>query len=449
MSNHQSVDQLMKAAAAISGSLNLKKVVYHALQQLRLLFPECIPLIFLNSSSSAALKLFHIKNNQLSTINNASLGIEDWVFTTGEPIILSSQSIPSFLSESRVPDTSCEVHSITVPLFADQHRIGVIQLFRAANHPSFSDSELSMMDQLVSLLTNALLNAKKFERQEVFNKELEKEIKSTTEQLRLANQGLREADTARSESISMVAHELRTPITSISGFTKLFIDGRLGDLTSEQAEFCEIIKKNTAYIERMIKDLLIMTKLELNKMELRLENYHCQTIIDEILISLKGSNTRDIDRLVIGKIDPNAVIHADKLRIIQVLTNLIVNALKYSPKECSVHVQCIIINDKIKFIISDKGPALTDEQQEKVFDKFYRVNRQEKKSGSGLGLAICKIIIDKHHGQIGITKNEFGGNSFYFILNQSAVPADLPDQAPGHSKKHDVENSRQASSQTH
>lgn len=428
--------KLFDLSQSLHQSLRVKKVIYHGLVALNEFFEQAQAFLYLTTPNSD-LKTFtldeHCRLLQKAS-QNPPAAMAQWVITTGEHAILNARAA------SWEPKADQRLnHYMTLPLLVEGRPIGAVQLSHPAGAPAFTAEALSLLEKLGSMLASALANAKAFERQETFNRELEKEIKSTTDQLRKANDELREAELARSESISMVAHELRTPITSIAGFAALFMKGKLGPLTNDQMEFCTIIKKNSSYIERMINDLLVLTKLELDKLELKFEPVSCANLIMEALAAIKGSEPEHLHRVHLDHIQKGLMVKGDRLRLLQVLANMISNALKYAPDQTPVYVGCFSENGKVIFSIDDLGTPLTDDQRSKVFEKFYRIKSSAKKTGSGLGLAICQNIMAKHHGRVWTTANRHGGNSFLFSLDQLDVKA-LTYQAPSYSEEHHIED---------
>ncbi len=430
--------KLLDLAQSLHQSLRVKKVIYHGLLALKDLYRQAQVFLYL-TAPAADLKSFTLDAQdhllQKSSPDTAS-GLAQWVITTGERTILNAQTqaAPSHQVEEQEKG-----HFMTLPLLVEGRPIGAIQLSLDAETPVFTGEDLTLLEKISTMLASALANAKAFERQETFNQELEKEIRSTTDQLRKANDELREAELARSESISMVAHELRTPITSIGGFATLFMKGKLGPLTDDQLEFSTIIKKNSSYIERMINDLLVLTKLELDKLDLKFEPVSCANLITEALASIKGSEPGQLDRVQLEQIQKALMVKADKLRLLQVLSNLISNALKYAPDQTPVYINCYSKGEKVIFSIDDLGTPLTEDQRNRVFEKFYRIKSTSKKTGSGLGLAICQKIIAKHQGHLWTTVNQRGGNSFLFSLDRFDLKI-LAHQTPGHGEENHIED---------
>ncbi len=261
-------------------------------------------------------------------------------------------------------------------------------------------------------------------------REVVRDLEETNKKLIEVNRELIEINNKKSDFVAKVSHELRTPLTSIKGSmdyisTRLKaiiespvsddIDMRLQQLT-DLFTFFEIIKKNAERLIRLVNDILEIERLEQGKAELHFSEMDISILIDEViaafhLIALQKRIT--IKREIVSKI-----IMADEDRIRQVLTNLLSNAIKFSPDGSEVTIKAFTTEDCIMAIVKDNGPGIPREEQEKIFDKFYKKSNRE---GTGLGLAISKGIIEAHGGIIGVISDGAHGSSFYFKLPVAGI----------------------------
>lgn len=256
---------------------------------------------------------------------------------------------------------------------------------------------------------------------------LERRIQVLTGRLRLARENLKKSEISRAESISMVAHELRTPMTSIAGFSKLLLNEKKnGSLNEVQREFCTIIQRNTHQLERLISDLLDLTRLELGRLEMHPSDISFHSLAKEAVVALQGATPAEKQRIRLFLPSQELFVHGDHLRLLQVATNLLSNALKYSPPESLVRVSCQATEEHVTFCVEDHGQPLSSEQQLMVFEKFYRIKSvsHRKISGTGLGLAICRTIVFNHHGKLWTEHSPQGGNQFCFSLPRVFGPGD-------------------------
>lgn len=385
------------------------------------------------SPSRHPLKSFRISRNQC---------IAGLVFNTGKPkLTRESRPVqdsvkkqvslpgPDSGNSGNLPPVSLNAgNTLTVPLKNKSNITGVLQ---AANQPpsrAFNHQDLNQLKILAVHAAAALENAQKYEAQHRSSLQLQRQIKTSTWQLRKANEDLRRIDLLKSENLSMAAHELRLPITVISGFSKLLIQEQPGPLNKEQAEFCALIKKNTVYIERLIVDMLDLTKLEMGNLEMHFEALSLHDLITEAVLSIEGGLSVGRKRIRVDIPASDITVQGDRLRLLQVTANLLSNAFKYSPPDSTILVSYDY--NKIHAVISveDMGPPLTAEQFSRIFDKFHRINNPASKNipGSGLGLAICKSIIDSHNGKIWAGKGSQGGNVFRFRLPRDSGPSVPP-----------------------
>ncbi|MCK5219112.1 GAF domain-containing sensor histidine kinase [bacterium] len=379
------------------------------------------------------LKSFRISRNQC---------IAGLVFNTGKPKLTGENGhMPNGLKkhvsfpvpDSENPNTPPPVslnagNTLTVPLKNKSKITGVLQVANQPSSRAFNHQDLNQLKILAVHAAAALENAQKYEAQHSSNLQLQHQVKISTYQLRKANEELRQIDLLKSESLSMAAHELRLPVTVISGFSKLLIQEKPGPLNKEQSEFCGIIKKNTVYIERLIVDMLDLTKLEMGKLEMHFEAISLHDLIKEAVLSIEGGLSVGHKRIHMNIPAPDITIQGDRLRLLQVTTNLLSNAFKYSPPESHILISYDFNKTHATISVEDMGPPLTAEQLSKIFDKFYRINNASRKKipGSGLGLAICKSIINNHNGKIWADRGPQGGNVFRFRLHRDSGPTVPP-----------------------
>jgi len=232
------------------------------------------------------------------------------------------------------------------------------------------------------------------------------------------------AERRKQEFLSMVSHELRTPLTSIMGFIELALlcSDLLPRPLSQEAEKLlgkmeTGLKQALGQVEietRLVEDLLEVSRLERLKFELSLQR-------ENLVNQQQTARTRQIELVL----PPDEVVSVlvDAGRIGQVLTNYLINALKYAPVEQPI-VVCLEVDASIvRVSVRDRGPGLTPEQQQRVWERFYQaaaLGRQGPGGGLGLGLAIAKVIVEQHHGQVGVESAPGHGATFWFTLPLAA-----------------------------
>ncbi len=238
----------------------------------------------------------------------------------------------------------------------------------------------------------------------------------------------KEAERRKQEFLSMVNHELRTPLTTILGTIELAllqIEQLSRSLAPETEGLVNQIKSllnlasGQVEIEaRMVEDLLDVSRLEMLKFEMVVQYENLVTIVQEVVTNQQQvTRTRQIELVL----PPDKVVPVlvDAGRIGQVLTNYLTNALKYAPVDQAVSVFVTVAAGMAQVSVRDRGPGLTSEQQQHVWERFYQAatpSNQRSDGGLGLGLAIAKAIVEQHHGQVGVESVLGQGSTFWFTI---------------------------------
>ena len=242
------------------------------------------------------------------------------------------------------------------------------------------------------------------------------ERKHVEEILKEKNFELQKIDKKKSEFVSMVAHDLKTPLTSIMGFADSLVNKKL-KLTEEQKEtFIGYIQEESRRLGRLISDFLDISNIEEGKFGLKKQNTDIKKLINKTVEMFKF-NAKEIQ--FIKEFENNLCeIVIDQDRIRQVLQNIIGNAIKYSPLKSVIKIILKRKLDETQIIICDQGQGIVNEEKEKIFEKFYRVDSHiaRLELGTGLGLAISKAIIEKHGGKIWVEDNVPIGSCFIFTI---------------------------------
>ncbi|WP_294577632.1 DUF4118 domain-containing protein [uncultured Thomasclavelia sp.] len=239
---------------------------------------------------------------------------------------------------------------------------------------------------------------------ELFNKKREEAaIEAKNERLR--------ADLLRS-----ISHDLRTPLTSISGNASVLMND--GNNLSEEKKYdlYQVIYDDSLWLINLVENLLSVTRLENGKMNLHLET----ELIDEIINEALNHISRRIEQhhLVVVNHEEFILAKVDARLIIQVIINIVDNAIKYTPKGSTIEIETIKHDHLVEVQIRDNGPGIKDEDKEKLFEMFYTVkhNISDSRRGLGLGLALCKAIINAHNGTISVKDNHPCGTIFSFSI---------------------------------
>lgn len=226
----------------------------------------------------------------------------------------------------------------------------------------------------------------------------------------------KQLEVMRKDFVANVSHELKTPITSIRGFAETLLDGAQEDEKARE-HFLEIIFKESKRIQLLIDDLLILSKIEKDEPQLNLETFYVKDLIYELLPLFTQRAKQGAIELQ-QSIDDEAVLEADKDKIKQVLLNIFMNAINYTPAGGKVFISVQDQPTEVLIEITDTGIGIEKEALPRIFERFYRVDkdRSRETGGTGLGLAIVKHIIEAHRGTIEVQSEVGKGSTFSIYL---------------------------------
>lgn len=226
---------------------------------------------------------------------------------------------------------------------------------------------------------------------------------------------LRQTAARKREIMSMVSHDLRSPLSSMSMSLEMLTAGVRGPLPKPVERDLENVREINSRLIRMINDLLDIDKIEAGKFDVLLEHLPLDPIVEKSVAALSAMARRRNISVSIERSGLNVI--ADEERLIQVLTNLLSNAIKYSPVGGEIKITGCVAGEMAEVTVSDQGRGIPAADLSRVFERFEQVGDGTPRQGtSGLGLAICRSIIDKHHGTIGVRSVEGQGSHFWFKL---------------------------------
>ena len=233
----------------------------------------------------------------------------------------------------------------------------------------------------------------------------------------------------KSEFVSTVSHELRTPLTSIRGALGLLASGLLGDVGDRAKRMMNIAVSNTDRLVRLINDILDLERMESGRVELKRENVDAITLMREAIDVVQPIADGAGVTLVMKPVE--AMLRVDHDRIVQTLTNLLGNAVKFSPGGTTVLLTGTLETDQFRFSVQDHGRGIPADKKDSIFERFRQVDASDsrEKGGSGLGLAICRTIVGAHGGRLWVESRENEGSTFHFTLPVESDAAGDPTQA--------------------
>ncbi len=356
-------------------------------------------------------------------------------------LILQLKRIGDIFGEMSIIDDKPCLASV----FASSNDTEVFSI--AASHVgAYSDMEPVEIQNFLyrifaKILTEKLnLTTYKAQQFEKTNRELQ-DIKQTLQQdittrqrieanLRIAKQQAEMANIAKSEFLSNISHELRTPMHHILNYSQLGIR-KINNITKDKIKhYFSQIRKTGDRLMMLLNDLLDLSKLESGKMDYNMDVFSLRILVEEVSLELQPLSDEKSITIVIdtGKIPTD--VYCDDFRIRQVLQNLLSNAVKFTPEGKSIWISFeqeeVLLEhssgNALKVMIKDQGIGIPENELDAVFDKFIQSTRTRTGAGgTGLGLAICAEIIEAHGGRIWVTNNDEGGATFSFLIPQSGV----------------------------
>lgn len=302
--------------------------------------------------------------------------------------------------------------AICVPLFTGDTKIGVLMLENQHRPYSFTPGDVAFLEAVADLIALSIENAR-----------LRKELQTT--------RSLEEANRLKAELISTLAHEMRTPLTSIKGYSTALLMEEATFSPETQQEFLQIIDEECTVLQDLIHDLLESSIIDAGLLKLEPQPVIlprlAQGVVDDMARrTRKHSFVVDFE----GGVHGFPIVDADPRRIEQVLRNLIDNAIKYSPDGGLIVVRGEIQGDEIIVSVADQGVGIAPEHLNRLFEKFFRVKSGLGRHvvGSGLGLPIARTIVESHGGRIW-AKSQLGeGSTLYFSLPLEGPSSQLTKQ---------------------
>ncbi len=315
---------------------------------------------------------------------------------------------------------------IWVPLTIQDRILGTLTVDRTAPN-TLTGEDLDLMVTIGTQIAIALDNAAAYAQIEDLNIGLESKVRERTAELE-------RADRSRSLFLSHVSHELRTPLTSVKGFVENLLDGLTGTLNEKQQRYLARIADNVARLIRMINDLLDRTRIETGQLALSPAEVDLERCVAEVIEQLRPLAVEKHHALTAHYPASALIVWADRDRLIQIVTNLVHNAIKFTPEGGSISVHVIAEQPtQATLRVCDTGPGIQPEFLEKIFDPFFRMAQEQRGSskGLGLGLSIVKTLVELHNGQIAVRSRPGVGTEFSVMLPliPTASPALFAAQA--------------------
>ncbi len=318
----------------------------------------------------------------LFTPSETELNLALWCYRHAEPAGSGTNTLPS--AEPRF-----------LPLKTSRHTVGVLSFKPIDPTRPFSPDERRMLDAFANQAAQAVERVN---------------LSEQTRQIKL----LQAAEKLQNALLNSISHDLRTPLVSITGALTT-LEGQDETISTEsRRSLLETAREEAERLNRLVGNLLDMTRLEAGALKTKREP---ADVVDVVGTSVGQMENRLLGRnLQMDVPDDLPIISVDFVLIVHVLNNLLDNALKYSPENSALEVRARQLQNEVQISVMDEGPGIPPDDLDRIFDKFYRVQRSEQVAGTGLGLAICKGIVEAHGGRIWAENRSGGGTALTIAL---------------------------------
>jgi signal transduction histidine kinase len=293
---------------------------------------------------------------------------------------------------------------VALPLVSGEKLVGIYLLGPKLSGNAYQRQELDLLRTLANQAAIAITNARMYEEIRAFSQELEAKVQDRTQELR--------------DFVSVVYHELRTPITAIRGYTALLLDKKTGTLSGKQERFLGRIQHSVMRLIDLVDDLSDISMIEDGRLILHMETLDLNAAIEETLNSMTGIvEEKGLQvELALGSQAPAVL--GDPQRVGQILNNLISNACRYTPAGGQITIVVRLLDDMAETTIYDTGIGIRKDEIEHIFERFYRGDDPfvQEQAGTGLGLSISKSLVELHGGELWVSSEAGKGSAFGFTL---------------------------------
>ena len=301
--------------------------------------------------------------------------------------------------------------SIVFPVTAKEKVLGALIFSLNKERSLMKPEEWTILESFVGSVGIALDNALLF-----------KSLKSTTEQLAFANTRLKELDKLKDDFVSVASHELRTPMTAIKSYLWMALYKSPQPLDSKVREYITIAFNSTERLIRLVQDMLTVSRIEGKRLIFDLQRMDLIPLCEQVYNELKIKADEKHITLTFERNEIPYMVTVDKGRILEVLENLVGNALKFTPEGGKISISLRKVDGMVETRISDTGPGISKKDIALLFQKFSRLNQTDSiTTGTGLGLYIAKQVITLHNGKIWVESEVGHGSTFIFTLPESKV----------------------------
>jgi signal transduction histidine kinase len=425
---------LAELGLVVSSTLDLETVLERCAEQVRTLLPTDRIAMALADDEGQTFEYtyvsgVHVPGWDRGTTDSIASSPLQPVFEYHTGITLGTADDPDHgpLHSMREASVNAGLNSfVAVPFIARGRVIGALVLEAKRSH-AYRVDELALAERVGGQIVNAINNSRQFVQAMELAEANEAKLKLDAENLEL--QRLNEA---KIQFLSTVSHELRTPLTSMLAFTGLLKRNKDDNLTEKNLRHLDIIDNNGRRLNVLIQDLLDVSRMDMGNLQLEPSEFDMVECVTEVAESFAPIYDQKSQTLHLDTPSGEAPIFADKNRIMQVITNLLSNASKYSPESRNVWLSLVKVDDHLEFEVREEGFGISEEDQKQMFNAFFRVDSEETGSieGTGLGLVIAKGIVEIHGGQMAMESEAGVGTTFRFEIHNLDAKSPGGDEIP-------------------
>ncbi len=390
---------LLNVSQAVSESLDLQNIIDSSLDKVAVYTGIEISFIYLFENDRLVLKGCHgLKPKEIALMAGEiprDGNIVSWIFKQAKPIIIKEFSDTTDKSITFLKETGCRSFA-GIPLSILSESIGVMGVAaKSVNH--IIDSNMELLAGIGREISIAVRNAQLYEAAS-------------------SAKALKELDNMRTEFLANVSHELRTPLAVIKGSANSLLQPDVIFDDSTRQYFLQSIDKDADTLTRLVDDLLMMSRLEAEALEVKRKSCRLCDVIESVKDRLDNLAVRHQLKMDIPGNLP--AVNIDDIRIGQVLTNLVENAVKFSDDNTTILIKAGRSGNELIISVEDEGSGIAPELHEKIFERFFQGNGSKtgRRKGTGLGLAICRGIVEAHRGKIWVDSQVDKGTRFSFSL---------------------------------
>ncbi|MFT5193516.1 MAG: signal transduction histidine kinase [Cellvibrionaceae bacterium] len=330
-------------------------------------------------------------DRSLSTLNYKQMtlpGLMGKVLKTGIPTLTGNAEEEELYHAFRRETRS----QMILPITIKNQAAGIVSIERNAED-AFSQEDLQSATTLLNHCASSLANSRLF-------------------------YGVQAANYAKSEFISIVSHELKNPLTSIKGYGDLLLSGLSGKMSDQQTDFVRTIQTNVKRMNRLIRDLTDVSRIDTGQLSVQPEPMPIGAVVSETIMTIQAVADKKNIAIHLDMLPDSPMVLGDQERLVQVMTNLMSNACKYSPENSNVYVSLTNGGNRIKLAVKDEGFGISKEDQGKLFTRFFRSDDPNVRQapGTGLGLSISRAIVERHGGEMNFESILGQGTEFWFTI---------------------------------